>query len=429
MRKGTFCVALSFALLGARNDPGIIVQPEESLLDAPIAIHADLRPGTRVTVTLSTHRYGMPFAASASAIVPSDGHLSVGMDLFWQLMPQGPPTRDIEFRRDIDLAPRSYSVEVSNGTHAPLLANLVRRAVNSDVVRTVVDNGPFVATLFSSKNTRCRPGVIVLGGSEGGISEQEAAVIASHGFTALALAYFGLPNLPRSLVNVPLETIERGLSFMKTNAAVCHNRPIGVVGHSKGAELALVAAARFHDVGAVVAFSPSSVVFSGLGDAPPGIADSSWSYDGRPLPYANGVVPKAIEDRIAQLEHARQHVSYAPEYLAQLQNNTESQAIIPVETIAGPVLLIAGGADELWPSLVMSRRIMQRLRDHRHPYADTLLGYPAAGHPINIPYQFAKAELKHAFLLLGGSAESNERASEDSWPRVMQFLSRALAQR
>jgi dienelactone hydrolase len=301
-------------------------------------------------------------------------------------------------------------------------AALERTALAPDIARKVVDDGLFVATLFSSKSRGCQAGVIVLGGSDGGVPEEEAAVLAAHGFTTLALAYFAAPGLPRSLVNVPIESVERGIAFMKSNAAVCKNRRLGVLGASKGAELALVAATKFNDIRAVVAASPSSVIFGGIGPAPAGTIDSSWSYAGKPLPFANGVVPKAVSEQIDAERRAGRPVSYQPEYAAQLQNNTDPAAVITVEQISGPVLLIAGGADELWPSLPMATQIMQRLNERHHPYLDQLLDYPAAGHPIGIPYEFAKAELAHSPLALGGTAEANERASEDSWPKVVRFL-------
>jgi hypothetical protein len=47
--------------------------------------------------------------------------------------------------------------------------------------------------------------VILLGGSDGGVMEGSAAVLASRGYAALALAYFGAPPLPPELIEVPLE--------------------------------------------------------------------------------------------------------------------------------------------------------------------------------------------------------------------------------
>jgi hypothetical protein len=47
-----------------------------------------------------------------------------------------------------------------------------------------------------------RPVIIVMGGSGGGADHQYTARYASHGYTALAIAYFGVPGPPLGLVNI-----------------------------------------------------------------------------------------------------------------------------------------------------------------------------------------------------------------------------------
>jgi hypothetical protein len=47
------------------------------------------------------------------------------------------------------------------------------------------------------------PGVLLLGGAEGGMSQvYAAALLAAHGYPALAVAYFGWPGLPGHLAGV-----------------------------------------------------------------------------------------------------------------------------------------------------------------------------------------------------------------------------------
>jgi acetyl esterase/lipase len=53
-------------------------------------------------------------------------------------------------------------------------------------------------------------------------------------------------------------------------------------------------------------------------------------------------------------------------------------AAIEVERIAGSILLICGGDDQLWPSDLNARRIAARLCEHRHEVL--VLEYPRAGH-------------------------------------------------
>jgi dienelactone hydrolase len=67
-----------------------------------------------------------------------------------------------------------------------------------------------VGTLFHALDGTAHPGVILIGGSEGGLHEVDAALLAAHGFSVLALAYFGMPGVPPTIVDIPLEYFATG---------------------------------------------------------------------------------------------------------------------------------------------------------------------------------------------------------------------------
>src|SRR5262249_22989295 len=82
-------------------------------------------------------------------------------------------------------------------THLPLL-------FNDKGVRVVTLEGTgLVGTLFLPSAASPRPAVIAYSGSEGGsmTGKITAAGLASEGFVALGLAYFGEPGLPDQLAN------------------------------------------------------------------------------------------------------------------------------------------------------------------------------------------------------------------------------------
>ena len=95
---------------------------------------------------------------------------------------------------------------------------------------------------------------------------------------------------------------------------------------------------------------------------------------------------------------------------------------IPVENIHGPVLLISGKADQIWPSSLMATRIMERLQRHGHPYSDEHLSYDKAGHWIPYEYLPMAGERHKMKLMIGGTPEGTALAQADSWPKILEFL-------
>jgi len=431
-------VAMFVILMSALQ---LSVQPQTVLFDTPVSIgvsHA--KPGSSVTVSAATEIFGQHFRSSARFIAGSDGsvHLETqrpsngsyaGVDpmgLIWSMAPVGSRSAASDSRFDF-LAPRVVELAATDGkNHA---TGILTRIVLSPGIKFVdVRERGLYARYYEHADGKPRRTIIVLGGAEGGLPEDRPALLASHGFNTLALAYFGVDGLPTALADIPIETVGNAIGWLRQQPSVVPTA-IGIVGGSKGAELALVAAATFPQIRAVVAFSPSSVVFSGISGTRP--AASSWAYRGIPLPYVNGTVPAAIEQAITAQRKAGGLVSYAQEYLAQLQFATNrDEATIRVESIHGPVLLISGDDDRLWPSSFMARAILDRLRAAHHPYPDDWLHYLGAGHEVGEPYYIAThstiARLPAYTIDLGGSPQANALASEDAWPRVLGFLNAAL---
>jgi dienelactone hydrolase len=425
-------VASSPARAGAMT---VSVVPVSSMTDTAVAVKISAPPGDTVDVALAAQKYGLTFRSSATYRAPASGVIDLSkqaplhgsyagvdpMGLLWTVFPDQTPPKPFAFGRDSDLRAVPFTITAVDGSKTAT-ASGTRVTLSSDVERRVVDRGPFVATMFSQKRGGCERGVVILGGSEGGVPEQLAAVVASHGFTTLALGYFGAPGLPQTLTDIPIETVQRAVTFMHSRHEVCPSRSIAILGGSKGAELAVLAASTFSGIGPVVATAPSSIVFSGIGENGSDPDPSSWSYRGERWPFANGKVPPAVAKALDAQMKAGQKPSFLNTYLAQLDRNTEAGAPITVERIDAPVMVVAGGSDRLWPSARMARQIAARLKAHAHPFADEIEIYPRAGHPIGLPYQFAKAELAHAGIELGGTATSNEKADEASWPLILRFL-------
>src|SRR5205823_8872003 len=241
-----------------------------------------------------------------------------------------------------------------------------------------------VGTLFLPPGHGRFPTVIVVSGGRGAIEEFKAAVLASHGYAALALASFAQPGLPRGLVNIPLEYFEGAIAWVRAQPWFS-DRLLAVWGPSRGGELALLLGATFPEIGAVMAWTPSGVTFWALGLAEPGDTHprAAWTFRGKPLPY--------LQENNASMEPSPavepgRPVAFAPVYLSHLRDTRAvERATIAVEKTRGPILLVSGADDQMWPSSALADIAMRRLETHHHPYPFRHLKYEGAGHLILVP--------------------------------------------
>ncbi len=273
------------------------------------------------------------------------------------------------------------------------------------------------------------PAVIVLSGSGGGFDVDKAAVLSRHGFATLALAYFGLPRLPAWLHRVPLEYIESAVMWLAAQPEIDPRR-IGVLGVSRGAELALLAAARFDNIRSVVAYAPSSVAWdSGGREKDTKHPIPAWTWRGEqiasaPLPLRSFMWRSAVP-----VVAMKRPVMFRNLFRAGLRNvDAARRAAIPVEQIAGQMLLISGGDDHVWPAKQMAEAIAARLKEHNFAHAVEHLHYPSAGHLLRYPHLPTTARdsrhehLHGARFSFGGSAQADAEAQADAWHRTITFL-------
>lgn len=299
--------------------------------------------------------------------------------------------------------------------------------------RRPVEEGGLVGTLFCPSTPGPHPAVIALGGVGGGLREGGAEALSSEGFAALALAYFGVEGLPRELVEIPLEYFERAIAWLKSQPEVDANR-IALGGNSKGGELALLLGATYpEEVKAVIGYAPSAVVWQGITfnrEAYHGGPKSPWSLRGEPVPFARFARPLPTEMvRVVGSYLSQQPIVGRVFYERALKNETAfAAAEIAVEKIDGPLLLISGTDDQMWPSTRLSEMAIERLKAHDHPFPYEHLRYEGAGHMITLPNAEPPVSWTSRYEV-GGTREANEFANADSWTKVLGFLRKHLKRR
>lgn len=279
----------------------------------------------------------------------------------------------------------------------------------------IVTEGVF-ANWFPAKGAQRGPAVMILGGSEGGIGkpERSAVDLQKRGISVLMPSYFGAPGQPDQLELVPLETFDRALAWLRARSEVDPDR-VAVFGHSKGAEAALLVGVRDQRLRAVIASAPTSYVWPGIdwNAIWPSAADASWTVNGEPLdvlPYG-GFSFQAMFGDVGRL------------YEEGLEKRDEHpDAAIGVERIAGPVLLVCGEVDNLWPSCPMARMLDARATRAGHPSV-TVLAYEQAGHRV---FGLPEAPDAQSLQRWGGDPAANNAARKDAWPRIVRFLQERL---
>lgn len=314
----------------------------------------------------------------------------------------------------------------------PLTIHLLAggQLVDSAIVRLWIQSGAVLKQevnasdlrgfLYRPRRSGRFPAVLVIGGSEGGISGGEiGSALASHGYSAFVLGYFGIHGLPPELRSIPLEYFETAIEYLRRQPFISGDR-IALFGTSKGAEATLLVAAERRDIKAVVAYAPSHVAWSCICQEP---SAPSWTSGGIPVPFIPpGTAPTYSPPPGFPMEPATN-------YMYRLRDRkAERAAAIAVEKIDAPIMLVAGGSDALWPSAYMAQAIMERRRDSPYKSRDVLLMYPEAGHSIRKLYLPSGSTLiAGGRINTGGTSAANAAAQGDAWTRVLRFLGVTLA--
>jgi dienelactone hydrolase len=323
----------------------------------------------------------------------------------------------------------SFSLRIGDAEVAT--AKLDRYWMPDGATHMDVTDGGLVGYYVAPAGAGPHPALITFSGSEGGLDTGKfmAEYWAARGYACLGLAYFGAPGLPQNLEGVPLEYFQQAIEWITKRTEVDANR-LGVMGGSRGGELALLLGATYPRVKAVVAQVPSGVVWSCAGTAPPVAA---WTYGGHDLPFiaAPAMLPPPSTDAAGNMVYVD-----APQFLAALaaaSPSALSAATIPVEKTSGGVLILAGEDDELWASCTLGKIAADRLMQSGHAAAhgDGFECYAGAGHwGVGYPGvptgNYAETYIDAELFALGGSAAANAQGLRASDWRMAAFLKAQL---
>ena len=423
------------------------ITPLDDLIDVQRIIRIEgLAAGEKVTVTSSTPRSQQrtwhsqaSFEADAQGVVDLSQQAPVSgsyqevssMGLIWSQEPSD-PSAAVVFPDNV-LEALVTTIEVQTQNQGLLKGTLIQRLAREGVQRIEVREEGLVGTLFLPEGEGPWPAVMILNGSGGGINEPRAALYASHGYMAFALAYFKAPGLSDYISNTPLEYFKKGLDWLRSQYKPYKNF-VALNGQSRGGELVLLLASLYpKDVSAVIAYVPGAVVHSGQNAADPAVGREgpAWLLNGQPITHVwqdNKTATWAPFD-LGPAPHRHEKA-----ILTALQDKEAvARARIQVEKIQAPIIMLSGTDDGSWPSSVYSQMVKDKLQEVGFAYDVQWVDTPDAGHSIIFPY-VPTTQLTYTHPVSkristsGGRADRNALSDEDSWNTIKPFLQKAVAE-
>ena len=203
-------------------------------------------PGETVEISTETSRSGVPWRASAVFQADAEGQVDLtrdapqsgsyagvdGMGLIWSQSPVGSSSRELFNQPVAEPLVTQIIVRIAGGQAQ---ATLTQQLAGPGVTRREVREDGLVGTLYLPAGSGPHPAVLILNGSGGGINEPRAALYASHGYAAFALAYFKAPGLSDYISNTPLEYFQRGLQWLRRTVRPAHDF-VALSGQSRGGQ-------------------------------------------------------------------------------------------------------------------------------------------------------------------------------------------------
>lgn len=217
------------------------------------------------------------------------------------------------------------------------------------------------AILYLGKGKK-QPLIVGLGGSEGGNAwtsdywKKTREQFIEKGYSFLAVGYFGCKNTPAILDKIAIEDVHNAIVEATKNKQISKKK-IAIVGGSRGADLALLLGSYYKDIKCVVGLVSSHAVFPGHTQE---FNSSCWTYQNKELPF----IP--VNDEAVPFLMKR---DLRGAFEAMLTDKiSEEKALIKIENIKAPILLLSATKDEICPSTPMAEKMIARLKSFHFKY-------------------------------------------------------------
>ena len=258
---------------------------------------------------------------------------------------------------------------------------------------------------------------------KGNVVEMKPAVLASRGFATLALAFFGVDDLPKTYVNgvLELDYFEEAVDLLMGIKEVQKERGVGIMGISKAGDIALTMAAYLpsNKIAATVVINcmANSLV-------------SDVVYKGKKILSKLKISNTEIA-KVKQVENM-ENVFSISEIFDDINFEQDLSSIIPFAKSQSDILLI-GGLDD---KLARPRRQIEfakRLLEKEENANCTIKEYEGLGHFVDLPYDPPCTIAGHPLLpyplkvLYGGDNRKMHASDQEKvWHDTLNFFRKLL---
>ena len=223
--------------------------------------------------------------------------------------------------------------------------------------------------------------IVIMGGDKGLLPGRMIAErFADYGFIGLAVSLFGAEGLPDAPDRVPLELLESAVKYLKEVKKVSS---VSIYGQSMGSIFAVLTACYVGGMDNVILAAPTHVPFEGTRadrNTMTGYSGATWR--GVDVPFVKADFSRVKWSRYFFHPAASHKVTgmWTAFYDAYQDTQAVQKARLPIEKTGARILLIAGGADEMWPAEISARFLEAELKQAGYAQDYKVIIYPKVSH-------------------------------------------------
>lgn len=446
--------------------PTITVEPNPSMIDEPISIKVTGLPKyscVQAKLSLEVPKERLIFESRSIFRTSKNGVLDFGkamalpgssyegtdpMGMFWSMRPQpgsmdSIQTVDVTSNLPFDLqifGPYAEQLTSSSATSNEINWNkedkfskcltsctILRSFMGQNVSRIPIRHGQVRGTLFlpgplPSQDKALEhvswPLVLTIYGGiiRGHVIEERAAVLASRGFASLALAFFGVDDLPKRYKEIRVEYFEDAIeAAILAGQGHIDQKRVGIIGNSKGGDVALSCVAFLREkIKAAVIIN--SAIYS--------VATPTYYKN-----HTVSILPFEIigEDSIIIRD------DQSLDLLGILKPDKYPDSLIPFADAPADLLFLAGTDDHNFESVQFAQKAAE-LMEQAGKTNFEVVTLEGMGHMCHLPYSPGVFTTLHPLappgvrLFMGGQDTpiQHHKGQEKAWKKAVQFLSDKL---